>query len=123
MPCDWLEKWTEFKYHDTLVRLQGMVSSQPQELKEVSIDQVLKWQKGNGLWAIVLLEPSYKSHSLTDNYLHNGIPAQIKDLFHEYGTLFQESNALPPARLYDHSITLLPNAPLVNCRPYRYSPE
>jgi hypothetical protein len=30
---------------------------------------------------------------------------------------------LPPSRLYDHAIPLLPNVPPVNSRPYRYSPE
>jgi hypothetical protein len=33
------------------------------------------------------------------------------------------STTLPPSMQYDHSITLLPNAILVNYRPYRYSPE
>jgi hypothetical protein len=32
MVCDWLKKWTEFKHHGTIVRLQGMDTQQPQIL-------------------------------------------------------------------------------------------
>jgi hypothetical protein len=55
--------------------------------------------------------------------LLKGIPDQIKDLILEYDTLFQVPSTLPPSRLYDHAITLLPNFAPVNNRPYRYSPE
>lgn len=35
---------------------------------------------------------------------------------------FQNPDSLPPAREYDHTISLLPGAAPVNVRPYRYSP-
>jgi hypothetical protein len=60
---------------------------------------------------------------MVDTYLQTRIPSKIKDLIHEFDTLFQEPTTLPPSRFYDHAITLLPNAVPVNCRPYRYSPE
>jgi hypothetical protein len=87
------------------------------------VEQVLKWAKGNDLWDVVMIEPSNMSTSLLDDCLLTGIPDQIKQLIHEYGHIFQEPTALPPSRLYDHSITLLPNSAPVNSRPYRYSPE
>jgi hypothetical protein len=87
------------------------------------VEQVLKWEKGNALWDVVMIEPSNKSTSLVDDYLLAGIPDQIKQLIHKYGNIFQEPTALPPSRLYDHSITLLPNSAPVNSRLYRYSPE
>jgi hypothetical protein len=74
MNCAWLEKWIEFRYNNQLIRFQGIVHSEPSELPEVSIEQVLKWGKGNELWAIVLIEPSTKSSPLLDSYIHNGIP-------------------------------------------------
>jgi hypothetical protein len=66
MTCDWLHKWIEFQYHNTTVRLQGIKydQQQPQELQEISVEQVLKWEKGNDLWAMVMVEPSSKSTSL-----------------------------------------------------------
>jgi hypothetical protein len=125
MTYDWLHKWIEFQYHNTTVRLQGIKydHQQPQELQEISIEQVLKWEKGNDLWAMVMVQPSSKSTSLQDEYLLKGIPDQIKDLIFEYDILFQVPSVLPPSRLYDHAITLLPNSAPVNSRPYRYSPE
>jgi hypothetical protein len=103
--------------------LQGIVHSEPCELLKVSAEQVLKWDKGNELWAIVLIESSTKSSPLLNNYIHNGIPDQIKDLILTYGSIFEEPKDLPPSRQYDHSISLLPNVAPINCRPYRYSPE
>jgi hypothetical protein len=63
------------------------------------------------------------SSTLTDQYLINDVPVSIKDLIHEYEGIFHTPIELPPSREYDHSISLIPNATLVNCRPYRYSPE
>jgi hypothetical protein len=60
MMCVWLEKWVEFQYQGITVRLHGMVPSQPQELLEISMEQVLKLEKENDLVA-VLLEPESKS--------------------------------------------------------------
>jgi hypothetical protein len=36
MTCDWLERWIEFEYTNTKVRLQGILSSHQKELQEVS---------------------------------------------------------------------------------------
>jgi hypothetical protein len=66
MVCDWLEKWIEFQMNSKTVRLQGIVSAQPKIIQEVSLGQVLKWEKGNDLWATVLLEPTNKSSTLID---------------------------------------------------------
>jgi hypothetical protein len=66
MVCDWLEKWIEFQMNSKTVRLQGIVSAQPKIIQEVSLEQVLKWEKGNDLWATVLLEPTNKSSTLID---------------------------------------------------------
>jgi hypothetical protein len=52
------------------------------------VEQVLKWEKGNALWDVVMIEPSNKSTSLVDDYLLAGIPDQIKQLIHKYGNIF-----------------------------------
>jgi hypothetical protein len=65
------------------------VQSQPAELKEISVEQVIKWEKGNDLWAAVLLEPSEKSSTLDDQCRLNGIPDQIKNMIHEYDPIFK----------------------------------
>jgi hypothetical protein len=124
MVCDWLQKWIEFRHNNAIVRLQSIISDPHlAELREVSAEQVFKWESGNDLWLAVLIEPADKSHTLDDQYLQNGIHPKIKSLIQEFDNLFREPSALPPSRQYDHAITLLPNAPPVNSRPYRYSPE
>jgi hypothetical protein len=60
---------------------------------------------------------------MTDQYLLNGIPTQIKDLIADFGNIFQTPSSLPPSRLYDNAISLLPNSAPINTRPYMYSPE
>jgi hypothetical protein len=44
-------------------------------------------------------------------------------LIQDFDSLLQFATNLPPSRQYDHSITLMPNAAPVNCRPYMSSPE
>jgi hypothetical protein len=60
---------------------------------------------------------------MINQYLLNGIPTQIKDLIADFGNIFQTPSSLPPSRLYDNAISLLPNSAPINTRPYRYSPE
>jgi hypothetical protein len=74
MTCDWLEKWIEFQHQGKWIRLQGMTSNQSEELHEVSVEQVVKWDKGDDLWVVVLVEPTSKSSALLDTYLLSGIP-------------------------------------------------
>jgi len=50
------------------------------------------------------------------------VPPNIQILLQQYADLFQEPKALPPQRSFDHHIQLLPGAPPVNVRPYKYSP-
>lgn len=37
--------------------------------------------------------------------------------------MFQDPKTLPPQRVYDHAIPLLPGAIPVNSKPYHYSPH
>lgn len=50
------------------------------------------------------------------------VPVEVRELLSTYEDLFQEPNALPPQRSFDHHIQLLPGAPPVSIRPYKYSP-
>lgn len=49
-------------------------------------------------------------------------PQRIQQVLNKYAEVFQDSKKLPPHMVFDHAITLLPDATLVNSRPYRYSP-
>lgn len=60
---------------------------------------------------------------MQEGYLINGIPVQVQQIIHEFNHLFQQPTSLPPQRVFDHPISLLPGTTPVNCRPYRYSPQ
>jgi glutamyl/glutaminyl-tRNA synthetase len=123
MTCDCLQKWIEFEYKNKMIRLLGMLPNHSQELAEVSMEQVLRWDSRNDLWVVVLVEPADKTSPLTEQHMLNGVPSQIKDLIHEFESIFQNPSSLPPVRSYDHAINILLNTIPVNCRPYRYSRE
>ena len=55
--------------------------------------------------------------------VHNALAhASLSDkLQARFQQVFQEPKELPPPRDIDHAITLIPNAPVVNQRPYQYS--
>lgn len=50
------------------------------------------------------------------------LPPEIDALLTEFQSVFDEPQGLPPSRVFDHSIPLLPGAKPVNLRPYRYNP-
>ena len=50
------------------------------------------------------------------------LPQQIQSLLDDYADLFQEPTSISPQRPFDRHIQLLPKAPPVNIRPYKYSP-
>lgn len=116
MTCNWADRWLEFTYQGKLVKLQGIQSHQLQYLSEVSSDQMMKWQVGNDIWALAVVD------CLSSPLCDSAVPASIQDVLQKYSSVFQPSAGLPPHRELDHSIPLVPGAIPVNSRPYRYSP-
>ena len=97
------------------VKSQGVLPAKQEPIKEVSIDQVKKWEKGNDIWATAVLMPKESPTSVAPL-------GPIQQLITEYQDIFQEPKTLPPHRTFDHAIHLIPDAQPVNSRPYRYSP-
>jgi hypothetical protein len=60
MLCDWLGKWIEFPYEGNTIRLQGILHTTTLELQKISVEQIVKWDKGNDLWVAILVEPATK---------------------------------------------------------------
>lgn len=71
MNCNWEKKTLKFNHNGKEVLLQGIQSSTPTALAEVHIDQVLKWTKGNDVWALALVE-----EGSTDN--NQSVPPEIQ---------------------------------------------
>ena len=116
MICHWKEKWLQFVYKGQMIKLQGLQSPEsPPAITEISVDQFVKWQKGNEVWATALLDPVTETISTTP-------PSVIQTVLDTYSSVFQDPKALPPHRQYDHAIHILPDAAPVNSKPYRYAP-
>lgn len=50
------------------------------------------------------------------------VPTEVQELIQQYEPLFATHTELPPARLADDQINLMPGAQPVRVRPYHYSP-
>jgi hypothetical protein len=103
-----------FQHNGTTVTLQGVQATSPQTLQAITPSQVMRWHKGNDVWAMAVVEQPTDMTTPTP-------PAQVQALLSKYQHLFQEPKELPPHRSFDHTIPLLPNSPPVHSRPYRYS--
>jgi hypothetical protein len=50
------------------------------------------------------------------------VPAVVNKILSEFASLFEEPKGLPPKRMCDHKIPLLPGSTPMKLRPYRYNP-
>lgn len=115
MQCQWAEKWIQFEYEGQMVKLQGVKSPTTEPIKEVSMEQLRKWDKGNDIWATAMLHHNVVSFAVP-------IPDEVQQVLQANKAVFQDPKTLPPHKEFDHEIHLVPGAVPVNCRPYRYSP-
>jgi hypothetical protein len=113
MNCDWDKKTLEFYYQGQWVQIQGNCAKVT-KIPQVHAVQVQKWLKGNDVWAFVLLEQVVQRKEK--------VKEQLAALLTEFQDLFSQHTTLPPKRVFDHYIPLLPGSVPVNARPYRYSP-
>jgi hypothetical protein len=96
--------------------LQGITPTSTLSLHEMPVEQLAKWTKGNDVWAMAVIHTDIEHSTAT-------VPTQVQAILEEFAPVFAEPTSLPPARPYDHAITLNPEAVPFNVRPYRYSPE
>lgn len=75
MTCDWQEKWVQFHYHGTMVKLFGVVPQSEPDITSIS-EQLVKAAKGNDIWAMAVIQ-SVSKHA--DGSVPS-IPAAIKML-------------------------------------------
>lgn len=115
MQCDWVARSIQFPYQGDLITLQGIQSTPFSAVTEASVHQVVKWTQGNDIWAMAVLEPDFSKGSPP-------VELAVQSVLDKFSSVFTATNSLPPHRVLDHSIALIPNSVPVNSRPYRYSP-
>nr|GEU49398.1 retrotransposon protein, putative, unclassified [Tanacetum cinerariifolium] len=91
-------------------------------MKRISLHRMQALLETNDVYGI------YELHNLSAEERINGVESQatskghseIDKLLIQFDSLFQVPTSLPPHRLIDHHIHLLPNMKPVNVQPYRY---
>ena len=73
------------------------------------------------MWAYVLVD-QHKDTLSPPNIISSTESDQLKLLLAKYKDVFIDPKVLPPHRIHDHTIPLLPTAIPVNSKPYHYSP-
>jgi hypothetical protein len=114
MNCHWANRTMSFNHQGKHIQLQGVLPVITL-VQEISHATLAKWWSGNEVGALAVLEVV---QSASESQIH----PQVQTLLDDYADVFDDPKTLPPSRLQDHHIPLLPNTAPVNARPYRYSP-
>lgn len=115
MKVDWANKWMEFNYLGTSIRLQGITAQDITNCSVISHNQMAGMNKKGTLMYLVQLHTMQPQEDYT-------LPDSVKAIISEFNDLFEEPTELPPRRAYDHRINLIPGAKPINLRPYRHNP-
>lgn len=114
MHVNWSEKWVEFNYWNKLTRLQG-VQANIEHCQAISTDQLAGLVKtGSVMYMVQLATLNSDSDEI--------IPAEVQGILDSFQEDFLEPSGLPPKRLCDHHIPLIPGAKPVFLKPYRHNP-
>ena len=103
-----------FQYGGKRISLQGMTNPHKQ-IEGHNLEGILKGSKHGAFiqfHAIAIGEKEKMTDTLTDQNLIS--------LINSFQDLFKEPKGLPPSRVHDHCIPLVPGSGPVSVRPYRY---
>jgi hypothetical protein len=75
------------------------------------VEQLMKWTKGNEVWAMAVVHPEQAEQSAIFPL------AAIQSVLDNFADVFAEPKTLPPSRPYDHALTLKRDAVPFNCCP------
>ena len=98
-----------------MVTLRGILAPPMDSLKELPVEKLLKWYKGNEVWALAVVTRDVE-------HQNKPLPPTIQSVLDKFPSVFGTPTKLPLEREYDHAIPLKPEAAPFNARPYRYSP-
>jgi hypothetical protein len=119
MTCGWDQKTFQFWHKNEVVTLQGVVAAEPSPVIELSAIQFRKWFKGNEVWALAVVDFCAEESAIPPI---SDQPEALTAVLAEFSDVFADPKTLPPARVFDHVIPLVPGAVPVNSKPYKYSP-
>lgn len=114
MKVDWVNKWLEIMLEGKLITLQD-ITTQTTICPPISTGQCLGMARNGSLMYLIQLNSMFQTESAE-------IPDSVRKILDQFKSVFEEPKGLPPKRICDHSIPLIPSAKPVNLRPYRYNP-
>jgi hypothetical protein len=116
MTCQWKEKAISFDHQGFWITLQGVTLDNTPPPQQMDLQLLQQFEAHNEIWAMAVVE------QLPDGQTTSATPPALQMVLTEFADVFAEPEGLPPHRLYDHAITLEPDARPPNSKPYRYSP-
>jgi hypothetical protein len=115
MVTDWEHHCLAFPYNNKFVKLKGILAPVTDTVRELPVEQLIKWYKGNEVWALAIVHPDISPDASSP-------PPPVQEVLDQYQDIFATPTELPPERQYNHAIPLTAGAAPFNARPYRYSP-
>jgi hypothetical protein len=122
--CDWIYEYShvglnlkirEFTTEKEGTQIKFLDETPPNKNFLVTHKTMKKLLKKGAVGAIIYVQ----ALQMTETQMH--APPSIETLLHQYKQVFAEPTNLPPPRVVDHKIPLLPGAKIVNTRPYMLS--
>jgi len=112
------QKFITFMHNDQLITLQGELHP---IIDQAQFHQFRRLQTTKAILALYTLQiqPQLESSSLQADLPAHTDP-ELALLLQTYQDVFQSPHGLPPSRVHDHAIHLLPNTTFIKVRPYRY---
>lgn len=113
-----------FTHQNSNITLTGEHTSQPNLTIFHQLHQLIDTDSISSIHLMTMqpLDPTQTTlkHPISSpNHFPPNLAPKIYALIHSYKNIFQPLNC-PPTRPHDHHITLLPSAPPINVKPYRY---
>ncbi|XP_058753077.1 uncharacterized protein LOC131626262 [Vicia villosa] len=113
-----------FQHQNTPLTLTGDPSSTPTNTTFHQLRQLIHTD-AIASFHLLLMEPIQQPPQTNEPNIstpsnQNPLPLPLTTLLTKFQSIFQQPKGLPPSRPHDHHITLLPNTPPINVKPYRY---
>ena len=115
---DFVAGTIEFVRDNTPVCLK-VIPPEPRKVSLRAAASLLLHRSEAHVFELVELQPQQVEEKASNEFPPD-LPATILVVLGRNREVFQVPSGMPPARPFDHMIHLLPNAKLINVRPYRY---
>lgn len=108
---DWEARTMEFSDKGKQIVLKG-IPPPGLAVSALPVERMAKWLAGNDVWALAVVQ------AINPHQQEEAMIPEVQEVLEEFQDVFEEPQGLPPKRVYDHAIPIIPNTIPVNARPY-----